>query len=150
MGHTYYAVYVHIVFSTRNRQRILDPKIQAEMFPYLAAAVRNQGCKCLIVGGCEDHVHILAGMSPVLLTADLVKEIKRTSSIWIKGKGSEYRDFGWQAGYGAFSVSYSNIEAVRGYIASQESHHRKMTWEQEIRGLLERHHIEFDERYYLD
>jgi REP element-mobilizing transposase RayT len=150
MGHTYYAVHEHIVFSTKHRQRILDKGIQAELFPYLAAAVRNQGCKCLIVGGRPEHVHILAGMSPTLLTAELVKEIKRTSSIWIKGKGDEYRQFNWQVGYGAFSVSYSNITGVRDYIANQDAHHHEMTWEQEFRGLLERHGIEFDERYYLD
>ena len=150
MGHTYYAVYEHITFSTKHRQRIIDNRIQAELFPYLAAAVRNQGCQCLIVGGQPEHVHILAGMSSTLLTADLVKEIKRTSSIWIKGKGADYRRFSWQAGYGAFSVSCSNLKKVTSYIANQDEHHHGMTWEEEFRGLLIRHGIQFDERYYLD
>ena len=150
MGHTYFAVYQHITFSTKQRQRILDDAIRCELFPYLAAAVRKQGCKCLIAGGRLEHIHLLVGMSPILLTANLIKEIKRTSSMWIKSKGVDYRGFAWQSGYGAFSVSYSGLKKVTDYIANQEEHHRQMTWEEELRGLLTRHGIEFDERYYLD
>lgn len=149
MGHTYYAVYEHITFSTKHRRPILD-EVRSELVPYLAAAITNQGCKCMMVNARPEHVHILAGMSATLLTADLVKEIKRSSSIWIKGKGDAFREFSWQAGYGAFSVSYSNLQTVTRYIVSQDEHHRQMTWEEEFRGLLVRHGIEFDERYYLD
>lgn len=124
--------------------------MQMELFAYLAASVRNQGYTCLIVGGQTDHVHLLVGTSPTLLTADMVKEIKRSSSVWIKGKGAQYGDFSWQSGYGAFAVSYSNLQAVTKYIANQDQHHHAMSWDDELRTLLEKHGIEFDEMYFLD
>ena len=109
MEHTYYSVYEHIVFSTKHRMRVLSTEIQPELFAYLAGGVKNQGCEVLVVGGELEHVHLLVRKSNTLLTGDLVKEIKRTSSKWMKGKHITLRNFGWQSGYGAFSVSYSRI-----------------------------------------
>ena len=150
MGHTYYSVYEHIVFSTKHRMRVLSTEIQPELFAYLAGAVKNQGCKALVVGGELEHVHLLVRKSNTLLTGDLVKEIKRTSSKWIKGKHITLRNFGWQTGYGAFSVSYSKLDDVNEYILKQAEHHAKSTWEEELRALLVKNGIGFDERYYLD
>jgi len=150
MGHTYYSVYEHIVFSTKHRMRVLSTEIQPELFAYLAGAVKNQGCKTLAVGGELEHVHLLVRKSNTLLTGDLVKEIKRTSSKWMKGKHITLRNFGWQTGYGAFSVSYSKLDDVNEYILKQAEHHAKSTWEEELRALLVKNGIEFDERYYLD
>ncbi len=150
MGHTFYSVYEHIVFSTKNRVACLNDNVQSELFPYMAASIRNHSCSCLIVGGHREHVHTLVLKSSVLLTGDLVKEIKRTSSIWIEEKGWGLDFFGWQSGYGSFSVSYSNVEAVKQYIAMQREHHMKMTWEDEFKLLLEKNGVQFDPRYYLD
>jgi putative transposase len=147
MGHTFYSVYEHIAFSTKHRRRMIDPTAQGDLFAYLAAAVRNQGCRAITVGGHVEHVHLLVLKSSTLLTGELVKEIKRTSSIWMKGK---VKGFSWQAGYGAFSVSSSNLPSVQRYILGQARRHRKMTWEEEYRLLLEKHGIQFDERYFLD
>ena len=104
MGHSLYGVYLHIAFSTKYRQPFLDKQIQRELYPYLAASIRNQGAKCLIVGGEVDHVHLLIMKGAIPSSPNLVKEIKRTSSMWIKTKGPAYRGFYWQNGSGVFSV----------------------------------------------
>jgi len=107
MGHTYYSVYEHIVFSTKHRTRVLGTETQPELSAYLAGGVKNQRCKALVVGGELEHVYLLVIKSNTLLTGDLVKEVKRTSSKRMKGKHVTLRNFGWQTGYRAFSVSYS-------------------------------------------
>ena len=150
MGHTYYAVYEHIAFSTKNRIECLTSDIQEELFPYLAKAVNEMGCQALLVGGHIQHVHLLVKKSSTLLTGDLVKEIKRPSSQWLKTKKSSLDHFAWQDGYGAFSVSYSNLDRVQRYIENQDEHHQKSSWEMEFRSLLVKHGMEFDEKYYLD
>lgn len=149
MSHTHFAVYQHIVFSTKNRQPHLSPAFEKELHPYLAAAINNQGCRALTVGGHREHIHAQVSMGKAILTSDLVKEIKRTSSVWAKGKTPELREFAWQEGYGAFSVSYSNIEQVREHIAHQATHHGQMSWEDEYRALLDRHGVEYDKRFFL-
>ena len=142
-------VYVHIVFSTKNREPFLhDPALRSEMHAYLGGACKGQDSSSLIVGGVADHVHVLCRLSRTRTLAELIREIKRTSSKWIKTKGLAH--FGWQNGYGAFSVSQSHIARVRRYIARQEEHHRKATFMDEFRGFLDRYEIEYDERYVWD
>jgi REP element-mobilizing transposase RayT len=102
------------------------------------------------VGGVEDHVHLLCRQARTISLAEWVKELKRVSSIWVKKQDAKLRAFQWQAGYGAFSVSQSQSARVQRYIAGQAVHHRKMTFQDELRGLLVRHEIEFDERYVWD
>jgi len=110
----------------------------------------NLDCQPVIVGGVEDHVHLLCALSRTCEAAEMVKELKRGSSLWIKTKGSETRDFAWQNGYGIFSIGFSQIGSVRNNIASQEQHHRKISFQDEFRRLLKRYEIEFDERYVWD
>ena len=113
------------------------------------AAVVYGGANAVLVGGHRNHVHILLGLESTTAPAEVVKELKRASSIWLKTKGPALRDFAWQVGYGAFSVSHSNRDQVRAYIEAQAQHHAEMTWEEEYRSLLEKHGIEFDDRFYL-
>jgi putative transposase len=150
MTHSYYASFEHIAFSTKSRIPCLDGRIRPTLFAYLAQGATNQDCPCIKVGGHLEHVHLLVAKSKSLLTGDLVKELKRFSCIWLKQQTADLKSFAWQEGYGAFSVSHSNLARVRTYIENQEEHHRKMTWEQEFRGLLVRHGIQFDERFFLD
>ena len=150
MTHTYYAVYEHIVFSTKGRRAYFTPELETELFSYLAKSIDNKGCRALVVGGHRDHVHLLIGMAKGIAASELIKEIKRSSSRWLKTKRNGLSDFAWQTGYGAFSVSFSNLDQLKAYIVNQEEHHRTMTWEEEYRALLERHGIEFDERFSLD
>ena len=149
MGHTYYSVYEHITFSTKNRRPWLTDEVMAELFPYLAQALTNQGCKCLKVGGHREHVHLLVRKNNTLLTGELVKELKRLSTKWMKAKDDSVDGFSWQQGYGAFSVSYSQVPRVSQYIACQMEHHHEMSWEDEFRQLLDKHGIEYDQRYLL-
>ena len=150
MANTYYSVYEHIVFGTKSRMKVLTPQIREELFPYLATAIKNQGCQAIIVGGFYEHIHLLVHKKSTLLTSDLVKEIKRTSSMWLKEKGVAYGKFSWQIGYGAFSVSFWDLNKIVSYIKDQDKHHQRMKWEDEYRKLLKKHGIDFDEKYYLD
>jgi putative transposase len=150
MANSYYWVYEHICFSTKERMPLLIPEVRKELFAYLVGGIKSQNCFPIIVGGFRKHVHLLVRKNPSCTTAELVKEIKRTSSKWLKDKGVGYGKFNWQAGYGAFSVSHWDLEKVRGYIENQETHHSKMSWEEEYRKLLIKHGVEFDERYVLD
>ena len=144
-------VYVHIVFSTKHRQNLLaDAAIRREMHAYLASILKALESPALLVGGMGDHVHILCRLSRTVTLAKIVGEAKRGSSKWIKTKGGQYAGFQWQNGYGAFSVSYSQLAAVREYIAHQEQHHQRMTFQDELRALLVKHQIEFDEQYVWD
>src|SRR6266404_6277095 len=134
-------ILIHLVFSTKNRLRILTPAIQSELHPYLAGTLDNIECPSLRVGGVEDHVHLFFGLSRTRTIADLVETVKTSSSKWIKTKGVEFADFHWQSGYGAFSVSQSDADGVVAYIRNQEQHHQKMTFQDEYRRLLERYQI---------
>ena len=116
----------------------------------MAGIHSNHGCPALLINGVEDHVHILCQLGRTISIADLIREVKTASSEWVKSQPSGPRDFSWQSGYGVFSVSQSLVEKVRDYIATQEEHHRKKTFQDELRALFRRHGIEFDERYVWD
>ena len=144
-------ILVHFVFSTKYRHPFLAEKnIRNEMHAYLGGVCKGVGCPVLIVGGVADHVHILSLLTRTLSVADVMGEIKRESSKWIKSKGGMLTKFAWQNGYGAFSVGQSEVERVRAYIAGQEKHHRKRTFQDEYRAFLKEHGLEYDERYVWD
>lgn len=144
-------VLVHVVFSTKHRQPLLQsPADRGAMTGYLIGTLTNIKCPPLIVGVVTDHVHILCNLSRTLSIAQLVEELKTSSSSRIKEQGPHLHDFYWQNGYGAFSVSQSNAPQVKLYIENQEEHHRSRTYQEEFRLFLERHGIEYDERYVWD
>ena len=144
-------IYVHVVFSTKERRAFLqDEAIRNELHHYLGGACNNLGCPVLRVGGTADHVHILCRLGRTISVADLVKELKRDSSQWLKTKSAALVDFYWQSGYGAFSVSPSHVELLRRYIANQEEHHRQVTFQDEFRRLLKKYGLDWDERYVWD
>jgi len=139
----------HLVFSTKNRVAFLQsPELRSEVHAYLTATLRGQDCEPIQVGGVADHVHLLFSLARTISLADLVKHVKTSSTKMIREKG--HGDFSWQTGYGAFSVSESNKSAVIAYIVDQEIHHRKMTFQEELRALLKKHSMRFDERYVWD
>jgi REP element-mobilizing transposase RayT len=127
-----------------------NPKARSAIKGYLIGTVQNINCPSLIVEVVEDHVHILCNLHRTMSVAKLVEELKTSSSARIKEEGPQLADFHWQNGYGAFSVSQSNVEQVKEYIANQEEHHRVRTFQEELRLLLERHGIAYDERYVWD
>jgi REP element-mobilizing transposase RayT len=143
-------VLLHLVFSTKLRQAWIDPDIERELFPYLATICKDMKCTPHKIGGADDHVHVACSLGRTKTIADLVQELKQSSSKWIKSKGPQYHEFAWQNGYGAFSVGQSQLDALRRYIANQREHHRRVSFQEEFRELLVRYEIEFDERYVWD
>ena len=141
-------MWTHIIFSTRDRYPFLaSAEIRGQTHAYLAGILRKHDCPTLLVGGVADHVHSLFVLSKNVSIAEIVYETKRGSSRWIKTQGSEFRQFHWQSGYGAFSVSQSHVERVRHYIADQDRHHHKVTFQDELREFLRRYEVKYDERY---
>ena len=144
-------IYLHIVFSTKNRVPCLDDKpLRESLHAYLAGTTRNLESPSLIVGGVEDHVHLLCRFSKNLAVAVFIRELKRESSKWLKTKSSALCDFHWQKGYGAFSISPNHVKLLKDYIANQEEHHRRESFQDELRRLLRKYGIEYDERYVWD
>jgi len=143
-------VILHIIFSTKNREPWLDSAVRPRMHAYLATICRDLGGEALRVGGVADHVHIVTTLPRTLSQAELIEQIKKPSSKWIKALEAGYRGFFWQRGYGTFSVSPSQLEAVLQYVQAQEEHHCTRTFQEEYRELLGRHDVAFDERYVWD
>lgn len=143
-------VYLHVIFSTKNREPVLADEWRDELFHVLGGATNNLGCQSLIVGGVADHVHLLFQLGRTISIADATGKIKSTSSAWVNQTRGLAMPFQWQAGYAAFSVSQSNLEAVREYIRNQPEHHRRVSFQDELREWLRRYEIEWDERYVWD
>ena len=142
------AVYIHLVFSTKDRRPWLrDLPTREVLHEYLGGISKQLDCAPIQIGGVEDHVHILARLARTITQAEWVKELKRVSNLWLKERGRDYAGFEWQGGYADFSVSQSNLEAVKQYIAGQEDHHRKIGFQDELRALLRKHQIKWDENY---
>lgn len=144
-------MYIHLVFSTKHRHPFITPAVASELFPYMATILYDE-CKspAKSIGGVNDHAHSLINLARTISIAELVEHVKTSTSKWIKTKGPEFKDFYWQTGYGAFSVSRSNVAAVERYIRDQEAHRAKQGFQDEFRGLLRKHEVEFDERYVWD
>ena len=141
-------LWVHLIFCTKVRYPFLtDKSVRRDTHAYLATVLRSHDCETATVGGIENHVHALFALSRNYSTAEIVKEIKITSSRWIKEKSPTQKKFHWQSGYGAFSVSQSHVEQVCRYILRQEQHHRKITFQDEYREFLGRYQVDYDERH---
>jgi len=143
-------IITHIIFSTKNRERMIPTRIREDLSAYLGGILKQLDCHPLIVTTLADHVHLLCCLSRNRAVAEILREVKRGSSVWIKEKDPALAAFHWQAGYAAFSVSQSNVDTVHQYITNQEEHHRKLTFQEEFRAFLQRHRVEYDERYVWD
>ena len=144
MSHTYQHNPVHIVFSTKDRRKLIPEESKARLWAYLAGVCKKQRIFVHEIGGMEDHLHMLIQIPLTLAFSDAMQEIKTRSSRWMG------RNFAWQRGFGVFGVSASNLDAVVRYIQRQEAHHRKMSFEQEFIALLEKHGVAYDPRYVFD
>jgi REP element-mobilizing transposase RayT len=127
-----------------------DKALREELHLYLGGVLTNLECQPIIVGGVTDHVHLLCALSGGCNASEIIKEVKKGSAQWLKTKGTDFREFAWQNGYGCFSIGFSQIKSVRDYIARQEAHHRKVSFQDEFRQFLRRYEIEFDERSVWD
>jgi REP element-mobilizing transposase RayT len=146
MPSTHLSLHFHIVFSTKHREARIATEWRDRLHAYLGGEARNSGAIPEIVGGVADHVHLLLGLTATARLADVVRDIKSVSSKWVHEEQGD-RAFAWQEGYGAFTVSPSLRENVRNYIARQEEHHRKRSFQEEYLELLHRCSVDFDERY---
>jgi|SRR5438477_12438212 len=147
---SYVSSYFHCVFSTKERRPLIPPALRDRLWPYVGGIARENDMKAIEIGGMPDHVHILLSLPSTLSIAKALQLIKGGSSKWVHDTFLEHRVFGWQAKYGAFSVSVSQLETIIQYIKGQEEHHRKMTFQEEFLALLKKHQIGYGERYLWD
>lgn len=150
MAHTYTELLVHVVFSTKDRLQTIGPEFKDRLFAFMGGILKEAGARPILINGPRDHVHLLFAMPGKVGLADLMREVKAVSSLWVHKNIPAERLFAWQTGYAAFSVSHSNCDIVRNYIANQEEHHRKVGFKDEFLQLLKKHEIDFDERYLWD
>lgn len=147
MPSSYTCLRYHLIWSTKHRSPLIVDEFRDRLFEYIGGILRGHGGKLLAAGGMPDHVHLLADVSKQQAIADAVRDIKANSSGWIHETFPQHRSFAWQTGYGAFTVSYSGVKAVKTYIANQAEHHRVRTFQEEFVEFLRRHEVEYDERY---
>ena len=140
----------HVVFGTKYRRLLITPGFQERLYKYIGGIIREKSGHLIEIGGIADHIHILAHFPPTISVSAMIGELKGSSSTWMNAEKLAARHFEWQKGYGAFTVSYSQVEVVQNYIQQQESHHKKVTFEDEYRAMLIRHNIQFDPRYLFE
>ena len=147
MANTYTQIHIQAVFAVHGRQSLIHPEWKDELFKYISGIFRNQKQKLLAIGGVEDHIHLLLGLRPSTAISDLVRDVKSDSTEFVNKKRFSRRRFSWQEGYGAFSYSRSQLDAVAKYVLEQEEHHTKRSFKNEYVALLDRFEVEYDERY---
>ena len=148
MSQSYTNLIYHIVFSTKNRQPLITGEVKSRLYEYIGGTIRKQGGIALAINGMSDHLHVLAKLRADKAVSDVLRDLKANSSGWMHKVFPELKDFSWQNGYGAFTVSASQIEKVKEYIANQEKHHQKIgSFPDEFIKLLRANEIEFDEKY---
>ena len=150
MGDTFTKLIYHLVFSTKGRVPSITVQIRERLYEYIGGIIRAEGGSLIQIGGMPDHVHLLARLKADVSVAEIVRVVKSNSSRWMHEMPDLDRGFGWQTGYGAFTVSSSQIASVQRYIRTQEKHHARRSFKDELIELLQKHEIEFDERYILD
>jgi len=151
MGQSLVQIYVHLIFSTKDRQRFLaDDGLRERTHAYLAGICRHQESPAVIVGGAEDHVHVLCRLGKQTAVSDLIRELKRDSSSWIKTQRGDLDNFHWQKGYGAFSVSPGHVDDLKSYIANQMEHHHRESFQNEFRRICAKYGVEVDDQYVWD
>ncbi|MFC1541835.1 IS200/IS605 family transposase [Candidatus Latescibacterota bacterium] len=147
MAHSYTNILIHYIFSTKNREKIITNELQDRLWPYIGGIARENNMKALAIGGIDDHVHLLISLPAILSISKAIQLIKGGSSKWVHDTFTDHKNFKWQEGYGAFSVSISNIDDTVAYINSQREHHKVKTFQGEYIAFLKKHGIEYDERY---
>ena len=143
-------VVIHVIFSTKERRPLLDPKTRPKLYAYLATVARNADCECYRVGGVADHVYLAVRLSRTLTIARLVENLKTSSSKWLKSESSDLTDFSWQRGYGCFSVGPTDLDHLCAYIDNQPKHHRTHTFQDELRMFLKKYGLEYNDAYVWD
>ena len=149
MARTMTKILVHITFSTKNRMALISPRVVQDLFAYVGGICRTLDSKLIAMNGPSDHVHLLVNLGKRISVADVLMNVKRDSSRWMHDVGG-IGDFAWQAGYFGFSIGESTIDALKAYIANQKEHHKTVDFRDEMRGLMRKYGMEWDERYVWD
>ena len=150
MAQTLTALYFHVIFSTKNRVDLIRPDVEDELYAYIGGILNNHHSKLLIGNGDQKHAHLLLSLNKMVLIPDIIGDVKRSSSKWLKTKGGMLTKFGWQDGYSVFTVGHTQLDAVKKYIANQKEHHKNVLFEDEMRDFYQRYGIDFDEEYVWD
>jgi putative transposase len=150
VAQTLVQIFIHVVFSTKNRVEMITPEIEPELFAYIGGIAANNNSKLVAANGTANHIHLLMLLSKTIELSEFVGDIKRNSSRWIKSKGDDLKSFGWQDGYSAFSVGQTQVPMVKEYIADQKEKHGRQKFEDEMRTFYDKYRIEYDERYVWD
>ncbi|WP_323755644.1 IS200/IS605 family transposase [Roseivirga sp.] len=150
MGQSLAQNYIHIVFSTKHRHTKIHPPYEKELHQYIAGTCKDLDCTALRVGGYTDHIHVLCRLSKNIALSQLIKELKMSSSKWMKTQHETLSNFYWQNGYGAFSVSPTEVDKVITYIENQHEHHLVKSFQEEYRAFLIKYKVDYDERYVWD
>ena len=150
MANTYHQVYIQVVFAVKYRDAVINKEWKSSVLGVLGNLINETGCKTIIINGVEDHVHCFLGLKPVVSISELMKTVKAKSSKYINDHNLTKSRFEWQEGYGAFSYSHSQVDAVYKYIANQEEHHRKQSFKEEYLDFLNKFEVPFDERFIFE
>ncbi len=148
MSQSLSSILIHIIFSTKQRQSLILPEIERDLYSYIAGIIQSHNAQCHEIGGIEDHIHLLISLPRTLALSKLLEEVKKGSSKWIKTKGHTH--FAWQNGYGAFSIGQSAYENLRKYIQNQKNHHKNISFQDEYRKILKKYQVTYDEKYVWD
>ena len=143
-------IYVHVVFSTKHRERCLPNELKTDLHSYMGGTLNGLGSTPVEINSEPDHIHALFPLSRTVTLSETVGTLKTSSNNWLRGKSAHLGQFHWQGGYGAFSVSHSGIQEVRAYICDQQEHHKRVTFQDEFRAFLRRYEVDFDEKYVWD
>ncbi|MBI3874414.1 MAG: IS200/IS605 family transposase [Verrucomicrobia bacterium] len=143
-------IYIHLIFSTKNRERMLSDDIRSDLHAYMGGTLKGLGCSSIEINTEPDHAHLLFLMTRTETVSTVVGQLKKSANDWLRTRGPQFAHFYWQGGYGAFSVSQSAVEDVREYIRNKHEHHKRVSFQDEFRAFLKRYEMEFDERYVWD
>jgi REP element-mobilizing transposase RayT len=147
MGQTLVQLYIHIIFSTKNREPLIPQALDDALYAYIGGVIKEKGGFPILINGVADHVHLLTTLPKTVSISDYVRDIKANASWWLKTQDAVSNGFSWQSGYGAFSVSASQKNTVFRYVANQKEHHKKVSFQEEFLKFLKRYNIPYDERY---
>ena len=150
MANTFSQIYIQIVFAVKQRNALIDPTWEEQLYKYITGIVQNKEQKMIAINGMPDHIHIFIGMKPTCCLSNLVQEIKKSSNTFIKDNDLSSKPFNWQEGFGAFSYSHSQIDSVYKYVMNQKEHHKKQTFKEEYIDFLKKFEVEYDDKYLFD
>lgn len=147
---TYSQIYIQVVFAVKNRNALIDVSWEERLYQYITGIIHNKGQKLIAINGMPDHIHIFIGLKPSCCLSDLVREVKKSSNIFINENKLSIDTFNWQEGYGAFSYSHSHVDNVYKYVMNQKEHHKRVTFKDEYIDFLEKFEVEFNQEYLFE